>query len=210
MCQVVQMFLAPAKGCVMLIVVNPLRPTTSDVSRATERLVESNLELDVGCYLDDSELKKLTDELKYKLITKPFTPDEKYDYKMDVEKANKKRRFCHNWLVKYPWLVYSPRAKGPLCKYCVVFRQPINRGTQGSFINKTYTKYRKFHDAAKGHAQSAWHKNAVKDAHNFIRICDKPEHSLICQIDQSARKQIDENRAKLRSILRGIVFLWNS
>lgn len=111
---------------------------------------------DLGFYINKSNL---SDELKYKLLTKPYVPFDNYDFKNDS--ISQKRNFKIEWLKQYRWLVYSRHLKGGLCKHCVVFRPIVKRGLLGAFIVSEFTKYKDFHFHAKKHMQSEWHRDSV-------------------------------------------------
>lgn len=171
----------------------PVPPLASATSLIT-------LELDIGGYIG----KNVPDALKYKFLNNTYEPSEIYDFKGDSEGA---RCFRHPWFSQYkPWLAYSPCQKRALCKHCVLFPQPASRGVQGAFIVRPFTKYKDFHEAARNHVASAWHRQAALSASNFLAVRKNPEFSVVCQIDMSVRKSIEENRKKLIPILSSIIF----
>ena len=90
--------------------------------------------------------------------------------------------------------------------YCVLFPQPVRRGVQGAFIVRPCIKYKQFHDEAKDHLRTQWHKSAAEDANNFVRFCNKPEENISSQINSVYRKTTESNRTKLHSLLKGILF----
>lgn len=77
---------------------------------------------------------------------------------------------------------------------------------QGGFIITSFSKYRKFHESARNHAQSEWHQQAVAEAISLIAITDKKKLSIVNAISQSRADIIAKNREKLGSIVRTIVF----
>lgn len=91
-------------------------------------IVESTL--DIGYYIN---VHSIRDDLRLKLLTTPYVPSIDYDFKKD-EDTSAKRGFDRTHLETYQWMVYSPIAKGVLCKYCVLFRPTLLRGTFGAFI----------------------------------------------------------------------------
>uniref|UniRef100_A0A8C5R7M8 52 kDa repressor of the inhibitor of the protein kinase-like n=1 Tax=Leptobrachium leishanense TaxID=445787 RepID=A0A8C5R7M8_9ANUR len=160
---------------------------------------------DIGLYVNSS--KKLTDDLRYNLLINAYKPPENYDFKKD---SSGPRCFRWVWISQYsPWLSYSPHLKGAICKYCTVFPQPVHRGTQGAFITMPFTRYKDFHEGARNHILTSWHKNAQMDAAHFLEIRKNPETSIVCQIDSSVKRQVEENRRKLFPILSTILFCGN-
>ncbi|KAH8018686.1 hypothetical protein HPB51_010513 [Rhipicephalus microplus] len=83
-------------------------------------------------------------ETMEKLLLNPWTPPANYDYP-----ATRKRnlKFQPYWVDRYPWLVYSEKLQGALCKYCVVFASKCaGKGEHqrlGCFVTKEFTKTRK-------------------------------------------------------------------
>ncbi|KAM4697848.1 zinc finger MYM-type protein 1-like [Rhinophrynus dorsalis] len=69
-----------------------------------------------------------------------------------------------------------------------------------------FTKYKDFHESARNHISSSWHKNAQVDATHFLDIRKKPETSIVCQIDSAVKRQVEENRRKLYPVLSSILF----
>uniref|UniRef100_A0A8C5P6W8 Repressor of the inhibitor of the protein kinase n=1 Tax=Leptobrachium leishanense TaxID=445787 RepID=A0A8C5P6W8_9ANUR len=139
---------------------------------------------DIGLYVNSS--KKLTDDLRYNLLINAYKPPENYDFKKD---SSGPRCFRWVWISQYsPWLSYSPHLKGAICKYCTVFPQPVHRGTQGAFITMPFTRYKDFHEGARNHILTSWHKNAQMDATHFLEIRKNPETSIVCQIDSSVKR----------------------
>uniref|UniRef100_A0A6I8SVT0 TTF-type domain-containing protein n=1 Tax=Xenopus tropicalis TaxID=8364 RepID=A0A6I8SVT0_XENTR len=139
----------------------------------------------------------------HELFMRVFTPSEAYDFKKD---AKGPRCFRHVWLKQYRWICYSPHLKGALCKYCVIFPQPVHRGFQGAFITAPFLKYRDFHNSARKHSLTTCHKQAYDDATNFINVRSHPEQSIVCQVNSAVKHQVEENRKKLYSVLSTIVF----
>ena len=161
-------------------------------------------ELDVGLYIKSKS--GISDDIKYRLLTEPFKPEETYNFKKDV-KEGAKRSFRYVWLAQYsPWLAYSPTLKGAVCIYCILFPQTVHRGIQGAFVTSAFTKYKDFNECARNHMSCRWHVNSTADAQNFMRIKRNPNQEIICQLDSSINRTVESNRKKLLSILSSIIF----
>ena len=159
--------------------------------------------LDIGKYV---ELTNISDSLRAELLTinKPF---KNYNFIADVEKGN--RPFLYNWLERYEsWLVYSESAKGPFCKFCVLFRPPLKRGLFGSFIDKACLKYKDFHAEAKKHINSQWHKDSLIAAKNFQQVIENKQINVVEQLNTADHIAIENNRKKLNPIVSTLIFLW--
>jgi len=119
---------------------------------------------DIGDYM--SNTVPLQEDLKLDLLQKCWEPPDTYNFKFD---ATSKRVFRRPWLEQYkPWLAYSKSQKGAVCRYCVLFPQPVSCGLQGAFIVKPFTNYKDFHDSARSHANCEWHRASHEAATNFI------------------------------------------
>ncbi|KAL5246073.1 hypothetical protein ACI65C_013481 [Semiaphis heraclei] len=145
-------------------------------------IVESTL--DIGYYIN---VHSIRDDLRLKLLTTPYVLSIDYDFKKDEDTAAK-RGFSRTHLERYQWMVYSPIAKGVLCKYCVLFRPTLLRGTFGAFIIRGFKNFYQIHEEAK----KLLKVDGIKDVTE--------------QLNSSIRKLIDENRLKLVSIIKTIVY----
>ncbi|XP_047141462.1 zinc finger MYM-type protein 1-like [Hydra vulgaris] len=150
----------------------------------TEKLESggSRLEYDIGLYVKCSA--KIPIDFKYRLLTDPYKPHSSYDFKGDI----------------------SVIGKRAFCVFCVLFPQPVQRGFQGAFITYPFTKYKHFNECAKNHISSAWHRGAQQDAEHFALTIRDPNKNIICQIDNSVKRVIEENKKKLYPIISTILF----
>ena len=53
---------------------------------------------------------------------------------------------------------------------------------------------------------SAWHRGSQQDAEHFVSTIRDPNKDIICQIDNSVKGTIEENRKKLYPIISTILF----
>ena len=63
----------------------------------------------------------LTDEIKYKLLTKPFRSDKNIHFQINMETMEQFRRFMLTWLDQHSFLSYSPYYEGAFCIACSLF-----------------------------------------------------------------------------------------
>lgn len=158
--------------------------------------------LDIGDYMNKTS--SLPDDLKLDLLLKCWEPPDTYDLKFD---ATSKRVFRRPWLELYrPWIAYSKSQKGALCRYCVLFPQPVTRGLQGAFIVRPFTNYKDFHDTARSHMNCEWHKASHEAATNFIDTVSGKSVPVNQQISSHEATMIDANRQKLKPIVSSIIF----
>lgn len=93
------------------------------------------------------------------------------------------------------------------CLYILYFiPQPVNRGVQGAFITCAFTKYKDFNESARNHIASVWHAGSQADAENYMKVIRNPNKQVICQIDSSIKRVIEQNRKKIFPILSTILF----
>jgi len=137
----------------------------------------------------------LSDEVIYKALKQAWVPDKSYDFKEDSNTGN--RLFRLQWLVDYPFISYSSKLKGVLCRYCVLFKLELDRGVQGLFIINEFTKYKDFHGSAKLHLQSKWHQDSTNRANNCCNIFKKNKKKCCSTYGSAQQQTIESNRAKL-------------
>jgi hypothetical protein len=189
----------------------------SDTEPPKKLLKAENVEEPVFKHEDDSEIAKndigrylnrcetVSNDLKRELLQHVYVPEDEYDFKRDA--TNKARPFKKSWISQYaPWLAYSALLKGALCIFCVLFPQPIRRGFQGAFIASALTKFKDFHEDAKIHARSEWHRGSTQAASVFLAVSKDPTKDIVSIMDSSIRKSIEEIRKKLKSILSSIIY----
>jgi hypothetical protein len=67
-------------------------------------------------------------------------------------------------------MIYSPIAKGILCKYCELFRPTLQRGSFSAFIVRGFKKFYQIHNEAKKHTTSRWHNESTAETKFFQDI----------------------------------------
>lgn len=173
-----------------------LPSSSKDINKAGELSHEN----DLGYYVGRSS--QLTIEKKKDLLQNPWVPQKTYDFANDA--THLKRKFNHFWLDQYaPWLVYSSRLKGALCKHCVLFPpvQGTVKGVLGSFMIRPHLKFKDIHEDCRKHHDSHYHKSATSAAKQFLENVP-----VDIQLQNSHQKMVDENKEILTSILSCVVF----
>ncbi|KAF2905251.1 hypothetical protein ILUMI_00925, partial [Ignelater luminosus] len=102
-------------------------------------------------------------------------------------------------------LFWRPK-KRRLCRSCVLFKPHVDRGFQGSFIVKEFTKYRDFHASITTHMTSKCHGESSLSANNFVQIMERQQLNVVKQIDSSVRNVIESNRQKLLPTIKTLLF----
>lgn len=139
---------------------------------------------------------------KKEILLRPWVPNAAYDFKTDAKALQ--RKFNHGWLDIYaPWLVYSKRLKGALCKYCVLF-PPVPgsvQGALGSFMIRPFTNFKKMHEFSKKHSQTSLHIAAAAAAKAFIENVP-----VDVQLKTHHMKTMEDNRNIIKSIISCVLF----
>lgn len=185
-------------------VVDPVRDPDSNATSLSGVAAGENQSthpLDIGNFIGNHA--SISDETKYALLTRHFVPDKSYDFKRDTDG---KRIFRHEWIQNYDWLAYSSKLKGGLCINCVVFRPTLRRGLFGSFIVKPFQNYKDFHESAKKHMSSEWHRSSTIKVVNFRKIMEGRSACVTEQLSSYEREMVKSNRDKLVPILSTIIF----
>lgn len=155
-------------------------------------------EFDLGKWIGKSAL--MTTAQKHEMLKRCWKPAQNYDFHQDA--IDPKRPFLHNWLQIYePWLVYTKKSKGALCLYCVLFPPTTVRGILGTFTATPFTRFQKFHESAKSHSSSQFHKNSTMAAKLFVDSLP-----VDVQMVTGHQKLVEKNRKILLSIISTVMF----
>ena len=111
-------------------------------------------------------IASFTDAEKFRFIESVWKPDVLFEFPASKETCGKQRKFRQEWLVKYPWLVYSKYLDGAFCLPCVCFG--VECGKNGAKL-----------DMAK---------------QNFLAAMRRQTTPVDQQLNRLMQAQIDENR----------------
>ena len=107
-------------------------------------------------------------------------------------------------------MVYSSILKGGLCKYCVLFAK--YRKSLGTFVNRPFTELWKASEKLKQHFGKEngigreTHRHAIENALHFKLMQEGKEEPINRQLDRKSSERVAENRIKLFSIVKTIIF----
>ncbi|XP_049843112.1 52 kDa repressor of the inhibitor of the protein kinase-like [Schistocerca gregaria] len=76
----------------------------------------------------------------------------------------------------------------------------------GAFISHPFTNFKMFHECARMHMNSKWHKDAIEKSNNFISIVTNKTKSEEELANENLVKLVQTNRAKLISIVSCVLF----
>ncbi len=104
----------------------------------------------------------------------------------------RKLKFQYHWLEKYPWIQYNSTTDGMLCQYCThIYKEDesVLKHTQGAWISRPVSNWKKALDKMKTHAASDWHKLA-KAKYDAERQIQSRTRALLCAstLNQKAKK----------------------
>jgi hypothetical protein len=180
----------------------------SDVSQNLNAIDShpSTHENDIGFQL--SLRTTLTNETKYRLLTKPFRPDNKYKFPNQQEKGETVRRFMASWLDQHSFLAYSPYYEGAYCSACALFSPTASSQSGVLFVNYPCSQFRHlkyFSKYIKNHLNSKNHKLAMVRATEFIRTFENPSSSIVYQLDRNRIEVIEKNKSILLSVIKVVI-----
>ena len=90
----------------------------SDKKKASTKTTESPVK-DIGLFYD--KVNQMSDAEKFDLLHNVWKPQQDFKLPSKLETGGKTRKFCYNWLLTYPWLVYSQYLNGCFCLPCLLF-----------------------------------------------------------------------------------------
>jgi hypothetical protein len=180
---------------------------------------------DIGSYLLQETCKDgisfclrndVTDSMRLNLLNHHWVPPSNYvmPYAVRQNKGRTEKRYLrHEHLKNYQFLAYSHVLGGLFCKTCVLFgpaTHTASRSSQqlGFLVTRPLDRYDKLFGKKSGyvtlHTSTEYHKGATVRAAAF---CDSISRSstVIKVLDKAHSKQAEENRARLKPIVKTII-----
>ena len=151
-----------------------------------------------------------TDAEKFRFIESVLKPELLFEFPASKETCGKQQKFRQEWLMKYPWLVYSKYLDGAFCLPCVCFR--VECGKNDAKLDKLFPSLLPFWTTARGkfdsHAsgKSEIHKFSVMAIQNFLATKRRQTAPIDQQLSQLMQAQINENQEKIKSIVKTVIF----
>lgn len=120
-------------------------------------------------------------------------------------------KFQEKWLHKWPWLSYSKKVDGAYCKFCVLFHNHNNVGVgkhqkPGKLCSEKFCTWKNAIERFNEHQQCKYHQNNVENADLIMKIGGGEQDPIDLQINREAKKQILENRNKIKPIIETVLF----
>lgn len=199
-------FMLPGPSCSSDMDTGPSSSVSETNSKALAQSFSKPPGQDIGLVL--SKVSELSNIQKYQLLTNHWMPESFHEFPSHVEHG-RSRSFQHSWLKKYKGLVYSPTLNGGICIYCALFAKNM----EAVLVSKPYTKnYHKAssiladHFVGKDGKGKNYHVVAMGHAENFISVVAGSQQPVNVQLNKHAQAKIEQNKEKLKSIVKTVVF----
>ncbi|CAF5004578.1 unnamed protein product, partial [Rotaria sp. Silwood1] len=188
-------------------------PTTSDQDTGTSSFTSTlTNENDIGLFVGNN----ISDENMYRLLTNHFEPN--YQFKWLYSESNsmkngqnvtEKRYLNKSHLDNHKWLKYSLNKKGLYCVPCALFSTTTKQiESFGKLVNKPLNDYKRSfgkYGHITVHSRSKYHQINMSKAEQFLYMYKNPAASIEMVLDNKRRRQILENRERLKPIVETIL-----
>ena len=152
------------------------RTTTPGSAVGPHNPANPGYELDIADWTG-RPLDLIPDDIIEKILTKYPVPDASYVFPPQcIYNHGKKenRKFPKEELTKVPWLIWSKKFEGPMCKYCPLFKpndpKKYNQTSGGwNFVDRPFLKYKKVREAVSTHGAVQYHLEAVDAARSWLK-----------------------------------------
>lgn len=195
-----------------------LEPLLIEPSKESNTIVTSNSSnyTDIGQVVSGSIL--LNDFIKFTILERNNNPSENFVFPFSLhnKKGKEEKRYLRlNHFQKFSWLEYSKNENGLFCKICVLFLTTTMGGAHKTeqlkrLVTKPLNLYSKLlgkDGALEVHNSTHYHKKASQCAIDFKITYLNPNREVINMLDSQRKKEVVENRARIRPIIETIIFL---
>lgn len=158
---------------------------------------------DIGNFI---EADQHDDEKRLLLVRSVWYPDDKFVFPVS---GKRNLKFQYSWFGRWKWLVYSKRFDGAFCKFCVLFSANyggVGHQPLGKLAKTAFSNWKDAIESFNNHQETDYHKTAFLHAQNREAISKHRMEPLVLALDSAARKQIVENRSRLKPIIETILF----
>ncbi|CAH1100711.1 unnamed protein product [Psylliodes chrysocephalus] len=169
-------------------------------------------EIDIAGYVKQNIISGLE---RYNILKNAFVPDKHFIFPYSVHRKKDKDVKCYlssNHFTAFNWLTYSRSSGGLFCRLCVLFAKygGVNKSnTLNKLVVTPLHKYSKLfgkHGDLMTHDSSKYHKEAVTAGNSFIHVYENPKHEISNILDAKRFQEVNENRERLKAIIRSIIF----
>ncbi|CAG9822034.1 unnamed protein product [Phaedon cochleariae] len=149
----------------------------------------------------------MSDNERLEWLTNPWTPSPEFKFPLNTE-GKEKRSFQAKWMKEYPWLVYSKKLNGGLCKACILFGRGEggkSDGKLGKLVLEPLNTFKKAKEILKHHDEAKFHKNNVKASKHFSLVMEGTEDDIVSRMNAAQKAVIEENKKKLIPIIKTVM-----
>ncbi|XP_050517882.1 52 kDa repressor of the inhibitor of the protein kinase-like [Diabrotica virgifera virgifera] len=172
---------------------------------------ESELQIpprDFGHLINKNETLIMSNNERYEWLTNPWTPSPEFKFPLNIE-GKKNRSFQTSWLKQYPWLVYSKKLDGGLCKVCILFGRGEggkSDGKLGKLVLEPMKTFKKATETLKIHNGTKYHNENMIASKHFSLVMDGERADIVCSLNSAQKAVEEENKKKLIPIIKTIMF----
>jgi hypothetical protein len=156
---------------------------TGEAAAEPSTSAPSSAALDIADYMSSNPATVPIDALRSIIDDYPRMPPG-YDYPRKVftdrTRTYSRPLYATEWEQEFPWLVYSPKLKGGLCRYCALgFSQGYKGAKAGQLVQAPLSDAREPLTVLRGHHSNSAHTGAVLRSQEFIRLGKKFKSSVL-------------------------------
>ena len=163
---------------------------------------------DIGLVYES--IGRFSDAQKFQFIQNLWKPDAKFNFPKSIESCGKLRKFQYGWLLDHPWLAYSQYFDAAFCVPCVCFG--FECGKNGDRLMKLVkspltfwtTSALRLRKHSRGKCET--HNYSVITMAGFMANMKRETVPIDQQLNRQIQQQIDENREKIKSIVKTVIF----
>nr|XP_047137463.1 52 kDa repressor of the inhibitor of the protein kinase-like [Hydra vulgaris] len=184
-----------------------------DISLLNTNQLASYSNYDVSSYcLQGEKLKSGTNDHELlSLINNVWVPDK--CFKFPLTGKSRKRRFLLKWLDDFSWLCYSKIEDGAYCLPCTLFGTNLpNKYALCKLFKEPFNTWRNAVKVFNDHEKTVDGLH-IKSMHCYNMLLSRAKNNsfpIEVSLDSSRKQRIEENKKKLESIVKTIIFLGRS
>lgn len=159
---------------------------------------------DIGNFVAVSQV---SDSTKFEMLKNCWRPLNCFSFPK-IRQGKQDRSFQTSWLERFPWLAYSHKLQGGLCRVCVLFGK-LSGGKSdqvlGCLVTGPLKNYKKAIEILINHGNSDYHKNNMLKSVNFTGVMEGKSGDIISAVNTAVMDKIRKNKQKLVPIIKTIL-----
>ena len=164
--------------------------------------------LDIGNFIQCAN--EISDDTKHNIINNHWRPPSTYNFPVRDFGSKKPdlRKFCLNWLCRWPWLRYSKLYDGAFCLCCVLFgKETGHNGTKlSNLFKEPLTNWKSAARRLEDHEKnSVVHRDSMVRLSSFENVMSGKTKGIDEQADRLKSERIDYNRKILRAMVETVI-----